>query len=392
MITRLRVQNFKSLRKLDLELGPINVLVGPNMAGKSNILDVFRFLHQTFFPEAGTEGVSYALAQRGGVNEVLWKGGDEKLITVALEGTDITEPGTKYKYELQLIAGVGDFVTTQNESLKLFRAGVECDLITREQGFVRFKNADGKDFGGGIGSSSVSALQYAVPGWDGFKFQQWARLWRFYHLVPPAMKQPSLMSLGQVLQPGGDNVSAWLMWLQAHSPESFRRVNEVIRDLFSEVVQINVIPTPDGKVHLATREKGLKRATNVWQTSDGFIALTALLSLIYVPPELSGTVFCIEEPENHLHPKLLETLVGLLRQVRQEAVGAGLSLTQIMLTTQSPYLLDHFSLDEIVWVEKKNGETLAFRPADKKHLKKLIEDEELGLGDLMFTGALAEEK
>jgi predicted ATPase len=200
------------------------------------------------------------------------------------------------------------------------------------------------------------------------------------------------MSLGQVLQPGGDNVSAWLMWLQAHSPESFRRVNEVIHDLFPEVAQINVIPTPDGKVHLATREKGLKRPTNVWQTSDGFIALTALLSLIYVPPELSGTVFCIEEPENHLHPKLLETLVGLLRQVRQEALGAGLPLTQIMLTTQSPYLLDHFSLDEIVWVEKKNGETFAYRPADKTHLKKLIEDEELGLGDLMFTGALAEEK
>ncbi len=170
MITRLQVQNFKSLRKLDLELGPINILVGPNMAGKSNILDVFRFLHQTFFPEAGTEGVSFALAQRGGVNEVLWKGGDEKLITITLEGTDAVEPGAKYKYDLQLIAGVGDFVTTQNESLKLSRTGTEHDLISREQGFVRFKNADGKDLGGGIGSSGVSALQYAVPGWDGFKF------------------------------------------------------------------------------------------------------------------------------------------------------------------------------------------------------------------------------
>jgi len=392
MITRLQVRNFKSLREVDLQLGPVNVLVGPNMAGKSNILDVFRFLHQTFFPEAGTEGVSFALAQRGGVNEVLWKGGDEKLITIALEGIDDIEPSTKYRYELQLIAGVGDYVTTQNESLKLFRAGTECDLITREQGFARFKNADGKDVGGGMGSSGISALQYAVPGWDGFKFLQWARLWRFYHLVPPAMKQPSLMSLGQVLQSDGDNVSAWLMWLQAHSAEAFRRVNEVLHDLFPEVVQINVIPTPDGKVHLATREKGLKRPTNVWQTSDGFIALTALLSLIYVPPELSGTVFCIEEPENHLHPRLLETLVRLLRQVRQEALDAKQSLTQIMVTTQSPYLLDHFSLEEIVWVEKKNGETFAYRPADKAHLKKLIEDEDLGLGDLMFTGALAEEK
>ena len=100
----------------------------------------------------------------------------------------------------------------------------------------------------------------------------------------------------------------------------------------------------------------------------------------------------IEEPENHLHPRLLETLVGLLRQVRQEALDSKGPLSQIMLTTQSTYLVDHFKLDEIIWIEKKNGETKAYRPADKKHLKELVENKELGLGDLMFTGALGEEK
>jgi predicted ATPase len=391
MITRLQVRNFLSLRSVDVELGSLNVLVGSNMAGKSNILDVFRFLHQCFFPEAGTQGISYALAQRGGIGEVLWKGSDDKLITIVLEGVDDSEVGSKFKYELQLIAGVGDFVTIQRESLGLTKDGIRYDLIAQEQGFAKLKNMDGKDLGG-VSSNNTSVMQYAAPGWDGFRFQQWAKLWRFYHLVPPVMKQSSLMSLGQVLQPNGDNVSAWLMWLQAHSPEAFRRVNEVLHDLFPEVVQINVIPSPDGKVHLATREKGLKRSTNVWQTSDGFIALTALLSLIYVPPELSGTVFCIEEPENHLHPRLLETLVRLLRQVRQEAMDAGQVLTQVLLTTQSPYLVDRFSLDEIIWVDKKDGATMAHRPADKSHLKKLIEDQDLGLGDLMFTGALAEDR
>src|SRR6266566_337112 len=134
MITRLHVRNFKSLREIDLSLGPLNVLVGPNMSGKSNILDVFRFLHQVFFPEAGTAGVLFALAQRGGVNEVLWKGGDDKLITISLEGVDDADPGTKYRYLLELIAGSGDFVTTQNESLQLLRSGKEIDLIHREQG------------------------------------------------------------------------------------------------------------------------------------------------------------------------------------------------------------------------------------------------------------------
>ncbi len=390
MITRLQVRNFKSLREIDIPLSSLNVLVGPNMSGKSNILDVFSFLSNLFFPQAGTQGVSYAFAQRGGVNEVLWKGGDETLISIALTGTDPGDGDAKYTYELELLAGTGGFVTIHKEALRFSRQNQEHDLIVPGQGTLSLKNIDGKDLGGrGFGDS---ALQYATPDWDGYRFYQWVRLWRFYHLVPPVMKQPSLVSLGQVLMPTGDNLSAWLMWLQAHSPEALVRVNEVLRDLFPDIIQVNIIPTSDGRAHLATREKGLKRPSNVWQASDGFLATTALLSLIYVPAELSGTLFCIEEPENHLHPRILETLVALLRQVRQEVVAAKGSPTQILITTQSPYLVDQFSIDEIIWMEKKNGETKAYRPADKKHLRELIEDKELGLGQLMYTGALGEEK
>lgn len=391
MITRLHVRNFKSLRDVDISLGPLNVLVGPNMSGKSNILDAVLFLNQVFFPEAGAQGVSFALAQRGGVNEVLWKGGNEKLITFDLECTDDTDPLTGYKYSLELIAGAGGFATVQKESLTLLRSGTESPLLRQEQSSVQFLNADGKSLGN-IGQGGVSSMQHAFPTWDGYKFLEWAKLWRYYHLFPLAMKKASPMALGQVLAINGDNLSAWLMWLQTHSPEAFGRLNEVLRDLFPDVIQIKNIPTPDGNVHLSVDEKGLRRPTFVWQASDGFLVLTALLSLIYVPPELSGTVFFIEEPENHLHPKLLETLVALLRQVRQEVVSAKRPLAQILLTTQSPFLVDQVSLEELIWVEKRNAETKAFRPADKKNLRKLVEDKDLGLADLMLTGVLAEDK
>jgi predicted ATPase len=361
------------------------------MAGKSNILDVFGFLLQVFFPEANTQGIWYAFAQRGGPSEVLWKGGEDKLISIALEGTADDEPGTNYKYELQLIVGAGVYVAVQNESLKLLRGGNEIDLLRQEAGFHAYANANGKQLGS-VGQSGVSAFQYATPDWDGYKFREWVRNWRFYHLVPPVMKQPSQMSLGQVLTPNGDNLSSWLMWIQTHSPEAFGQINEVLRDLFPDVIQVKTIPTPDGKVHLAFLEKGLRRPTTVWQASDGVVVLAALLSLIYVPPELSGTLFCIEEPENHLHPRLLETLVGLLRQVRQEILDSKKRLTQIIITTQSPYLVDQMALEEVIWIEKKDGQTRAYHPANKEHLRKLVEDKALGIGDLMFTGALGEEK
>jgi predicted ATPase len=67
------------------------------------------------------------------------------------------------------------------------------------------------------------------------------------------------------------------------------------------------------------------------------------------------------------------------------------SQTQFVFATQSPYFLDQFSLDEVFWIEKVKGETKAYRPADREHLRKLVEDKELGLGELMYTGALGEE-
>src|SRR5260370_30421472 len=153
------------------------------------------------------------------------------------------------------------------------------------------------------------------------------------------MKQSSLGSSGETLEPHGDNLSAWLMWLQTNSAARSERISEVLHDLFPEVVRINAIPTSEGKVCLSSREKGLKQPVKLWQMSDGFLVLTALLSLVYVPAELAGTLFCIEEPENHLHPRLMETLVSLLRQVQQQARTSSQSPAQLILTTQSPYFV-----------------------------------------------------
>lgn len=402
MITRLRVRNFKSLRNLDLELGSLNVLVGPNMSGKSNILDALRFFRQVTFPEGGAQSVGYAIAQHGGINEALWKGDENvgaiggvivRLMSLAVEVGEDVPPNRRFKYELEITAGTGDYASLSRETLRLISAPEGPELTVQREGIGWIKNADGRELGG-VSSSGDTALTHGSPNWDGYAFQQWIKNWRFYHLVPSAMKKSGPVSEGQVLAEDGHNLSAWLLWLQAHSPNGlgFGRVSEVLGDLFPEIVLLRAIPTSDGRVYLSAREKDLTRDTRVFQMSDGFLLLTALLSLIYAPPELAGNVVCIEEPENYLHPRLMETLVSLLRQVQQEVRDSQRPATQFIVTTQSPYLVNQFSLDEVIWIEKKNAETKALRPANKAHLKKLVEDKELGLGDLMYTGALGDEK
>ena len=119
--------------------------------------------------------------------------------------------------------------------------------------------------------------------------------------------------------------------------------------------------------------------------SDGELCFLALLSLIFAPERLGAPLYCIEEPENHLHPKLVETLVEVLSQRRSEL---GSNAAQIIVTTHSPYLVDKLGLDDLVVVEKSRGASKFTRPGSKQHLRELLAREELGLGELWYSGAL----
>ena len=125
----------------------------------------------------------------------------------------------------------------------------------------------------------------------------------------------------------------------------------------------------------------------MWRMSDGTLQFLALLSLIFAPTELGAPLFCVEEPENHLHPRMLESLVELQQQ-RQRELGS--DAAQLIITTHSPHLVDLVTLDDLVVVEKEEGATRCVRPSSKKHLRDLLEREELGLGDLWYSGALGE--
>jgi len=383
MITRVRARNFRSLRDVDISLSPLNVLAGPNMGGKSNVLDLFRFVYECWSPQFGPGN---ALTRRQGIDEVLWKGSHDRLLSISI---NFLMPGSdkEFAYELAIAGGAGGYFTIQEETLRM--ASTECKLIVRDSDGRWLQNAEGSKLV--LVPAERSAMELAPPNWDGYPLKALAQNWRFHQFVPAVMKQANQMTAGSVLDFNGSNLSAWLMWLQTKSPQSFARIAEVARDVFPEIRELLTWPTQQGMVYLASNEQGLLRPTPLFQMSDGELAFIAYLSLVLAPDEMGGTVFFIEEPENHLHPKLFETLVALLRQVQQEVAERGVPKSQVIVTTHSPLVLDQMKLDEILWVEKRHAETKVIRPSDKPHLRQLVQDEELGLGDLMFAGALGEQ-
>jgi predicted ATPase len=390
MIRSIQVQNFKSLKDVSANLQNRNVLVGPNMAGKSNFVDVFRFLARMVLPGPNLYGLTKAIAEGGGFTELAWKGGDSSLVSIAFDadlplGTEPAAPA-HLRYAISILGDSRGGVRVQEETLRASDSAATYALVDKEGGERVLKNPNGTTISRVL-DSNRSALEFEIPDWRGNGFRRYIGSWRFYRLIPQLMKQANSTVATSFLNELGENLSSWLMMLQTRHPESFAKVKSVAGDVFPELEDLFTWPTQQATVFVASREKHLKQPVSVWQMSDGQLAFIALLSLVYCPPELGPGLYCVEEPENHLHPRLLETLVELIRQTQDE-YGPNRS-AQIIATTHSPHLVDRLGLDELIVTERHEGETRLTRPSDKQHLRELLSREAAGLGDLYYSGALS---
>jgi predicted ATPase len=385
MLRQVRLQNFKSFQDATINLGLRNFLVGPNMSGKSNFIHLFRFLQQVAFPKAGVWGLANAFT--GGFFEWTWKGGDSNLIKIALEGT-IPGPlseNTTWNYGLAIVGDERGSIRVQDESLSRSLDNRTVQLIAMKAGIRSLINRDGREVYGNL-DASRSALEFEIPDWEGTFLRGMVASCRFYRLVPILMRQFNSAAAAPFLSELGDNLSAWLMNLQTRYSDSFAKIQQVCRDVLPGFADLFTSPTQQATVALGAWERHLKRPVSLWEMSDGELAFVALLSLIFVPVEIGAGLYCVEELENYLHPKLIETLMELVRQ-EQTALGPSNS-AQVIATTHSPQVVDKVSLDELIVFEKRLGATIVTYPRDKAHLRELLQSEELGLGDLFYSGAL----
>lgn len=383
MIKQLRVRNFLSLKDVDLELGTRNLLVGPNMSGKSNLIDCFRFLTTMVL-----SGLNKAFLDRGGFQEVVWKGGDESRISFGLTvENSFGEKESKkvYDYEISIVGSPTGLIAVEKEKLTVNINKTVKTLIDLKNGRGEVKKEDGTAAFSPGGDPTRSALEFDVPGWEGGLIRAFVATWRFYRLIPTWMKQANAATSQNFLNEHGDNFSSWFMTLLTQHPEEFRRIRQVATDVLPSLKEILTPPTQFATTYVTTQETDLKGPINIWRMSDGELCFLALLSLIFAPAEMGAPLFCVEEPENHLHPRLIETLMEVLAQ-RQKELGA--DVAQNIVTTHSPYLVDRAQIEDLIFVEKRKGASIFTRPASKKHLKELLEQEEVGLGDLWYSGAL----
>ena len=383
MIKRLHVKNFLSLRDVDLELTQRNVLVGPNMSGKSNLIECLAFLTQV-----ATSGLRQALLDRNGFAEVVWKGAPpENRIGVSLfyEQHAPQEPSTNYRYEISILGSQAGFVSIDKETITAEMEGHRFTLAELADGQGSIKHLDGREISSTTGAPNASALEMSIPGWKGMEVKNFIASWRFYNLIPLLMKSVNAAVEQKFLTKTGDNFSSWLMTLNTKYPEEFRRLRQAASDALPGLQEILSPPTQFATTFLLTKERHLNTSVNIWRMADGELAFLGLLSLILAPAQLSAPLVCVEEPESHLHPRLMDALVEMWSQAQLEW---GEDSSQVIMTTHSPQVVDRMKLEDLVVLERAGGETRCTRPSSKAHLREMLEKEEAGLGDLWYSGAL----
>ena len=360
MIEVLRVQNYKSLKDVNIHLKPLTVLVGPNAAGKSNILDCLAFI-----AEVAGSGLNKALEKRGSFADLVWAGDTKRSVSVSIAGQFNAEGSNAFEYSIK-IGGRDPVIVEESGNI----TDLEGKLFTfhREGTEVKYESSTTGLSSGG--ESALIRVKQAAP------LREAMLNWSFYDFFPSRMRSPQPVAKQTRLNTDGSNVATLLHWIYSEETEVFRQVEELLKTAVPEVDRLLSPLTEDGKTYIAWRETNISGRIPAWNMSEGSVRLVAVLLALLVPkPPL---LVAFETPEVHLHPYQMEYLADILK--------SGSQRLQVLATTHSPYLVNYLPLENMLIVRKQAGETKVEPVEDSAHLRAVLKS--LGLGEAWYAGHL----
>jgi len=322
----LRLQNWKNFARLEVAIQDRIFLVGPNASGKSNLLDVFRFLRDL---ASSGGGFQEAIDRRGGVSAIRCLAArryPDVEIHVELQQTN---DGPHWVYELA-------FKQDQRRRPQVSRESVLCDggLI-----LDRPNDADRAD----AARLTQTYLEQVNVNQEFRDLATFFETIRYLHIVPQLVREPD-RSVGRPNDPfGGDFLEQVAKTQERTRNARLRRIQEALRVAVPQLREIELWRDVRGTPHLRGKYQHW-RTQGAWQTEEQFSDGTLrLMGLLWVAMDREGPLL-LEEPELSLHPEIVRVLPQMLARV-QRRTGR-----QIFLSTHSPELLrdDGIGLDEVL--------------------------------------------
>ena len=326
-LDRLTIRGFKSIRALeDFPFRALNVCIGANGAGKSNLIECFRLLRHVVdgsYQEVIREG--------GGISDFLFNG---RKVTPHLE-FEMRFGDRGYRFKIN--PGPAESCTLADEA---------CYSDTNSQWWEPGNCADGQSLLVQEATGTSQDRQYCKPVYSAISS------WQIYHFhdtgATAAMRGYEIIQDNKALREDAANIAPYLLRLKSDHPASYQDIVESVRLVMPFFADFLLDVTAFGdrqKVNLSWRQSGSDYPMQPYHLSDGALRFICLATALLQPDPPSTLI--IDEPELGLHPLAISVLAEMMQSA---ANGA-----QLIVATQSPALIDHCDVEDIIVVSRKDG-------------------------------------
>jgi predicted ATPase len=378
-IEELYVRNYRALKDLQLKnLMPLTVFLGPNGSGKSTIFDVFAFLSECF-----SVGLRKAWDKRGRFKELRTRGTDGAIVFELKYREKPKFPVITYHLAIEE-GKKGPYVAEEWLQWKRGQRG-------RPFRFLEFREGTGRVVTGEMPDEKDQRIDEQLASPEMIAVNTLGQLakhpranalrrfitgWYLSYLTADNTRVTPEAGPQERLSATGDNLPNVIQYLKEQHED---RLKEILKTLSRRVPRLEKVDAElmaDGRLLLQIKDAPFDQPILAKFASDGTLKMLAYLTVLYdpEPPQLIG----IEEPENHLHPRLLPELA-------EECRGTS-ARTQLIFTTHSPFFVDGLRPEEL-WVlyRDEKGYTQAKRAADMPGIKEFMDQGAL-LGHLWMEG------
>ena len=335
MIQKIQINNYKSIHSLELEMKPINILIGSNGSGKSNFIGFFKFLKNIY--------------DRNLQNHIAEEGSSEDILHFGSKVSSSISGKIDFREEDERFHDAYEFELKPNADYQLFFQDEFAIHYIHEPDEVAFPIRERIGLSGQMESSLsqwVSSIGMGViTNMESF------RVFHFHDTgKTSALRKPAQVLDNDFLREDGANLPAFLYWLQQKHPKEFKKIEMVIRSVapFFDCFNLKAEKLNEEQIRLRWKEKGTDAYFNAKHLSDGTLRFIALATLLLQPEP--PQVILIDEPELGLHPFALNKLSALIQKASVR--------TQLIISTQSANLVDNFEPEDIITVDRKDNQSV----------------------------------
>lgn len=349
MISRLIIENFKSIRAVDIELKPLNILIGANGAGKSNFISFFKLLNKIYKQE-----LQDYVAYNTGAEDILYYGTKESKYLASKIYFDNTN---FYDFKLKPDKSNSLYFDYErdgfNKNFELI--DTSPDWIIEE---LKERNNEGKQES--LIQTNSKRRIYFKNHFNSFK------VFHFHDTSTTAnVKKRCKIDDNYYLREDAGNLASVLFFLQSKNPSNFRLIEKTVKSVapFFKAFDLKPFQNNEDSIKLEWKEAGSDKYFDASNLSDGTLRFICLATLLLLP-KLPETII-IDEPELGLHPFAIGKLSGLIKK-------ASLS-TQIIVSTQSANLIEYFDAEDIIIVNRDKKQS-TFKRLEKQGLEVWLDE------------------